>query len=221
MADLYRFLDRLKHNNTREWFNAHRDEYDDLRRRFLEDLDRMLALMATWDTTFAGMKASEGVWRINRDTRFSLDKSPYKTHFSAGYSRGGRKSIYAGYFLDLGYPRDYETGLYVGKWMYPTPVMTKLRKAIVDNIEEFEEIIHDPALLANFPSWCSDSLKKAPKGWDPAHPNIDLLRLVTLARHSEKGFDYYNDPAWPEKTAEIFHTASPLINFINYSIDED
>lgn len=83
MHELHRFLGELAVNNNREWFAANRQRYDCLRQSWLDDVDRLIAAMAQWEPAVAGFTARDVTYRIYRDTRFSPDKSPFKTYFSS------------------------------------------------------------------------------------------------------------------------------------------
>lgn len=223
---LYSFLNELKANNNREWFKARKAEYDDLRQLWLADIDRLLAHMAQWWPELHGLTASQCAYRIYRDTRFSHDKTPYKEYFSAGFSPRGRKAHEAGYYLQMGpgaMSSDVESGLYGGVWCPDGPVLKKLRKAIVDNIEEFEEIVNTPAMLRDFPGWCTTTamLKTVPKGYDKNHPQAHLLRMKEFGKFHPTPEAFYLDPAWPERTSDLFHTLKPLVDFLHYSIYEE
>lgn len=220
IKSLYDFLDRLSANNNRPWFEDHRSEYDTLRQHWLADLDRMISLMARWDPELASQTARSCAYRIYRDTRFSKDKTPYKTLFSASVARGGRKSPYAGYYIEIGNAQNYDQGLYGGLWCPSPEILRKMRHAIVDNIEEWEEIVNSPTMLRDFPQWCVTSLKTIPKGWDRDHPQREYLRMTNYGRFHPCTRDFFMDPAWPEHAAELFHSLSPLIRFLNYTIDE-
>ena len=203
---LYDFLDGLSRNNDRPWFQAHKDTYDELRLAWLADVDRMISLMAAWDPRLSGCEGR---------------KAMYKTHFAAALSPMGLRDRGAGYYIQLGTGKQVDSGLYGGIWCPPMPELTKLRRAIADNIEEFEEITSDKKMLCYFPDWVGDTLKTVPKGWDRNHPLAALLRRKDYGREHPVGRDFYMDPSWPEKAAEIFHTIAPLVEFINYSLYEE
>lgn len=218
MKELYRFLGELAVNNNKEWFAANRQRYDRLRQLWLDDVDRLIAAMAQWEPAVAGFTARDVTYRIYRDTRFSPDKSPLKTYFSSAPGPYGRHSARAGYYLETGV--DGRNGLYGGLWCPEPQVLKKMRRAIVDNIEEFESIIEQPDLVRYFPQWCGQQLKTVPKGWDRDHPQAPLLRLKDYGRVSQVDYDYFMDPSWPEITAERFKALKPLVDFLNYTIDE-
>lgn len=220
MPHLYEFLMQVAANNNRPWFQEHRAIYDELRTLWLADLDRLIALITQWEPEMASQTARTATYRFNRDTRFSTDKSPYKTFFSAAFCIYGRKADRAGYYLQIGTSRD--EGLYGGIWMPEAPVLKKLRRAVVDNYEELEEILARPQMRRWWPEWCTGgSLKTVPKGWDRNHPLAHLLRLRQYGRECAVDRKFFCSPDWVERTAERFHALKPLIDFLNYSIDEE
>ncbi|MCC8174823.1 MAG: DUF2461 domain-containing protein [Bacteroidales bacterium] len=220
---LYRFLGELSMNNNRPWFQQHKAEFDELRALWLADLDRLIAAIAEWDPETGRYSGRESAYRIYRDTRFSLDKTPYKTYFSAAFSPGGRKSDLPGYYLHMG-PRlsqeGYPSGVYGGLWCPEGSVLKKLRRAIVDNIEEWEEILAEPELRRLYPGWVGETLKTAPAGWPKEHPQIEYLRLKEYGKFHQLDEEFFTDPAWPERTAELLRPLKPLIDFLAYSMTE-
>lgn len=100
-------------------------------------------------------------------------------------------------------------------------MLSKIRHAIVDNCEEFEEIINSPDIRKLYPGWLGDKLKTAPKGWPKDHPSIDLLRLKCYGKFHHCNRSYFEDDRWYERAAEDFLVLKPLIDFLNYSLDED
>lgn len=223
MTELYRFLDEVRINNNREWFTANRARYDALRAAWTDDLNRLIAHMTVWEPGMASQSASTASYRFYRDTRFSTDKSPYKTYFSALLSPEGRKTEKASYYLHVGPdPQPIGgAGIYGGSWNQPTRMLNKLRRAIVDNIEEFEEIVNAPGVRRYFPGWYGDRLKSMPQGWPKNHPQAELLRLKEYGMYSPAGIEFFSDPAWPEAAAERMRLLKPLLDFINYSMWEE
>lgn len=224
MKRLYDFLRRLNQNNNREWFKANKAEYEELRQLWLFDIDRLIAIMTEWWPELAGLAAKQCVYRIYRDTRFSQDKTPLKTYFSAGFSATGRSAHGAGLYLQVGpgnLDNNIESGLFGGVWCPDSSTLKKLRKAIVDNIEEFEEIIHAPEIEKFYPGWCGETLKTVPKGYDRNHPQAGLLRLKDYGKFHPTPEKFYAGPSWVERTSELFSYLKPLIDFLDYSIKEE
>lgn len=220
ISDIYDFLADVAANNNRPWFYANRGRYDDLRARWYDDLEHLIACMSQWEPGMKTQTASTASYRFSRDTRFSPDKSPYKVYFSAALSPFGRKTIMSGYYLQVDV-RPGENGLYAGLYCPEQPLLKKLRHAIVDNIEEFEEIVNEPRFAARYPGWVGQRLKSAPQGWPKDHPQIELLKLKDYGRFAPCDHSYFTDPRWYERAAEDFLLARPLIDFLNYSIAEE
>lgn len=214
---LFDFLTRLAENNDRTWFAANRAEYDSLRADWLTKIQRIINALAVNDPTLRGVQASDCAYRIYRDTRFSHDKTPYKTYFSALISPTGRHCDRACYYVHIGAD---ECAVYGGVWCPETPILKKLRRAIIDNIEEFREITEAPEVEALYPGWYGRKLKTAPKGYDRDHPDIDLLRLTEFGKEHRLDRDFFDDPEWPEKIAAMLQVLKPMNDFLNYSIDE-
>lgn len=215
------FLHRLSLNNNRPWFQAHKAEFDDLRAIWLDDLARIIAAMAEWEPAIGRLTPRQATYRIYRDTRFSPDKTPYKVYFSAAFNPTGYKSHAPGYYLQLDC-RPGESGLYGGIWCPPAPVLNKLRKAIVDNAEEWEAVTDTPEIRRLYPGWCSSSsLKTVPKGWNRDHPMAPILRLKDYGKYHPLDSEFFSRPDWPEQAAGLFRPLKPFIDFLQYSIDEE
>lgn len=212
------FLNQLAVNNDRRWFAAHRDEYEQMRGGWIADVDRFIAACTLWEPAYGHLSAVDCIYRIYRDTRFSPDKTPYKTHMGAYLSPRGRRINMAGVYIQAGGDMN---GLYSGLWMPQSDELRKLRHAIVDNIEEFEAIINEPTFKSRFPKWSGPQLKTIPKGWPREHPQAHLLRLLSYGVQLEVNDSFWDDPAWPERAAELLAPTKPLLDFLNYSLFEE
>ncbi|MCM1033895.1 MAG: DUF2461 domain-containing protein [Odoribacter sp.] len=214
------FLEELSLNNNRPWFQAHKDEYERVRAGWLASLDRFIAACSQWEPAYGRHTAAECSYRIYRDTRFSPDKTPYKTYFSAALSPRGRKSAMAGIYISAGIDPQ-NNGIWGGLWCPDAAALRKMRHAIVDNIEEWEEIISSPQLEKLFPGWCGKTLKTIPKGWERDHPQAIYLRMLDYGKEHTVDRDFWSDYSWPERAAEIARPLKPLLDFINYSLFEE
>lgn len=99
MKEILDYLSRLRENNNREWFQAHKEEYDRLRPLFVEKIQELIQQISQFDEDIVGLEAKNCMYRIYRDIRFSPDKTPYKSYMSAYMAKGGRKSLRAGYYF--------------------------------------------------------------------------------------------------------------------------
>lgn len=232
IPDLYAFLREVGARQDRQWFKENKSRYDDLRALWINDIDLLIRQCSEFWPELRSQTGATSVYRIYRDTRFSPDKTPYKTYFSATVNPYGRSSFGAhqpGYYIQAGPVSDKAPaagegapfhGIYGGVWAPEAPVLKKLRKAIIDNIDEFNDIIHEPRLLELYPDWYGDRLKTVPKGYPKDHPYAHILRLKDYGRYLPLTEAFFCDPAWPEVAAEHLRVLYPLIAFLDYSIHE-
>ncbi len=217
MKALYAFLNELAANNDRAWFAANKTRYDSLRAWWISRLQILINEMACFDHSLAHIEAKDCLYRIYRDTRFSTDKTPYKTYFSALISPTGRHCDRACYYFHQGID---ESMLCAGIWCPEPKILRKLRKAIIDNVEEFRSITETPEIEKHFPGWFGPQLKTAPKGYDRNHPDIDLLRLTEYGKCCILPQSFFDTEGWQKRAAQLFALLKPMNDFLNYSIDE-
>lgn len=218
MKDVFDYLRRLSANNNRPWFTENRAEFDALRERWYGYLERIIAAFAKEEPSVRYLQPKDAAYRIYRDTRFSNDKTPYKTYFSACISAAGRRNTGADWYLHFA-PGD--SCVFGGIWNPDALQLKKLRKAIVGNIEEFREITESPVVKAEFPEWWGRRLKTAPKGYDRNHPEIELLRLLEYGRAHYLPDEFFHRDGWQEEMAHKALILKPLIDFLNYSLTEN
>ncbi|MBD5170588.1 MAG: DUF2461 domain-containing protein [Bacteroidales bacterium] len=218
MIDRIKFFEHLRQNNNREWFAEHRAEYDEIRREWIDGINTVHALVSeAWPEV---RHATPKTFRIYRDTRFSTDKTPYKTHISSSIAPPGSNVHLPGAYIESGLSAE-DSGVFIGIWCPEAPVLKKLRHAIVDNIEEWEEIVHDPELNRYYGDWIGQRLKTAPKGWPKDHPQIEYLRLKHIGKASGLTRREFADPAWPRLVADRIIAGLPLLRFLHYSLTEE
>ncbi len=215
--ELFRFFRDLKENNTREWFQANKSRYESQVREpllnFVTDFGMRLPEISAHYIADA-RKSGGSLFRINRDVRFSKDKSPYKTHAGLQFRHESAKDVHApGFYLHLE-PGGVFVG--VGIWHPQTKTLNKIRDAIVEKPEQWQTIKADKN-LAGF-EFEGDSLKRAPKGYDPDHPLIeDLRRKDFIAGAALSEADVCNS-AFIDQFADYCRKTSPFMEFLTTSI---
>jgi len=174
------FLSDLKRHNEREWFIKNRKRYDDAKADFESFVQALINGIAEFDPIFIGLEVKSCTYRINRDIRFSNDKSIYKTHLGAFIVRGGKKNgdRYSGYYMHV------EPGgssmIAGGAYMPPMPWLTAIREKIDEQGEKLVQIINDKEFKKYFGSLEGEKLKSSPKGYPRDHPHIELLKLKSF-----------------------------------------
>lgn len=220
IPELLDFLAQLSENNNRPWFKENKGRFDALRSQWMADMEKLRGLMMEWEPELARQPFENCIYRIYRDTRFSPDKTPYKTYVSAIFSRYGRKSYQACYYFQLGVD-EATTGLYGGMWCPPSDCLRRVRSEIVANIEEFRGILDNSEFAANYPGWIGESLKTVPKGWDRNHPDADLLRLKDFGKFHHCSREFFLQSDWVEQTSELFRLLKPFNDFLNFSLESE
>jgi uncharacterized protein (TIGR02453 family) len=166
------FLDELRSNNSKAWFDAHRKEYETARGVFEDLVGEVLHRLSQIEDV-GSLTAKDCIFRINRDVRFSKDKTPYKTNFGAVIAQGGRKQTGSGLYVGI----EPDDSFVAGGAYAPIPEeLQRIRRSIADNPAEFQAILAAKDFQHYFGEMKGEALKTAPKGFDAAHPAIDLLR---------------------------------------------
>jgi uncharacterized protein (TIGR02453 family) len=170
--DIFSFLKQLKKNNHRDWMQEHKKQYqanEKLLKQFYADVES--------DLNKADEISKVKVFRINRDIRFSKDKTPYNTHRSVSFSRAGAHRR-GGYYLRLEPGKTAMAGGFFG----PEPAdLLRIRKEFEMDASEIREILNNKRFKEAFAGFNQEyKVKTAPKGFSKDHPNIDLIRLKSF-----------------------------------------
>ena len=185
-----RFLEDLKFNNNREWFNDNRKRYDEARAAFEALVADVMAQFKPVDD-LGKTAVKDCIYRINRDVRFTKDKSPYKTNFGALIGNGGRKSTGRTYYINLEAGESFVAG---GVYDPQPEEIKRIRAAIAENPDKLRSIIKNRNFAHFFGEVRGEQLKSAPKGYASDHPAIDLLKYKQfLALHLMSDEDVLKD----------------------------
>jgi uncharacterized protein (TIGR02453 family) len=214
----FSFLSSLKKNNDRDWFLAHRETYLEARSEFESLVGELIRRVASFDGSVAGADPAKCVFRIFRDTRFSKDKSPYKTNFGAQIgARPNRFQERAGYYLHIEPGNCFLGG---GAYMPTAPWLKKIRGAIAEDGAFFRRLITVPAFKKQFGTMEGETLKKAPQGFPPDHPHIGLLRHKDfLALRRLKDAEALA-PHFAKEAAASFKALQPFNRFLNDVLED-
>jgi uncharacterized protein (TIGR02453 family) len=217
--DVLQFLSELTINNNREWFAENKDRYDRLRLGF-EQLGRDLILeISKFDDEIKHVEVKDCVFRIYRDTRFSHDKTPYKTHMGIFIATaGGRKSQRGGYYLHLDPAGSFVAA---GVWCPDANLLKALRQSVYDNIEEMNEIRFNPDFAKYFNSFYEDDkLKTVPRGFPKDFADAELLKLKHYMVEYKLDKTILGADDFVARVGAILQCAYPLNQFLNYTVDE-
>lgn len=218
MEEVLSFLKELSLNNNKEWFEANKSRYlvvKDFVENFAQEL---INGISAFDDNAKYLTPKDCTYRIYRDTRFSLDKTPYKTHIGIFINPPfGKKSYRMGYYLHIE-PDNCSIG--VGNVCLPPKLITGIRESIRDNIEEYLEIIENQEFKKYFRKVGENPVKTAPKGFSKDWEYIHLVRPKDYYTSHPLKLKEVTAKNFSKKATEIFRTGKPLMDFINFTIDE-
>ena len=214
------FLRNLKKNNKKEWFDANRTKYESSKKD-VEDLSvEIIKRLSHTDDSIAHLQPKDCMFRINRDVRFSKDKSPYKTNMGVYFSKGGKKGINAGYYFHLEPGSSFVAG---GLWMPMPPELKKVRQEIDYSWAEFSKITGSKKFKSVFGDLDMSNefaLSRPPKGYEADNPAISYLKLKSfIATTKIKDADLTSKDLVKKVTVH-FESLKPLIDFLNRAIEE-
>jgi uncharacterized protein (TIGR02453 family) len=211
LGPLFSFLEDLGKHNNKAWFDAHRPAYEAGREAFEQFTSYVIDQLRESDQLEA-LSARECISRINRDIRFSKDKSPYRTNLWASIAPGGRKATRLGYHIAVGPGHSIVAG---GLYMPMPDQLARFRSAIDEDAAAFKKITSKRAFVENFGTVEGERLKTAPQGYDRGHPEINLLQLkqVTAVRR-------FTDkealaPDFPAAAVTVCRAMRPFLDYLN------
>lgn len=218
MEEILGFLRRLHDHNDREWFDAHRDEWTRAKRRFAAFTERLIAGIAAFDPSVRGLRPQDCTYRIARDTRFSADKTPYKTHVGAFVAPRGKKSGFAGYYLHLEPSCDGMLGgslLAAGLYCPEPHVLRSVREEILDHGDELTRAI---GRADGFRLDTSESLKRIPSGFAAGSEYAELLKLKDFYIEKPLGCVPSDADALLEYAVGEFRRTQPFVAQLNRAV---
>ncbi|GAB3988061.1 DUF2461 domain-containing protein [Spirosoma daeguense] len=217
-SDTITFLANLKSNNDKLWFTENRDAYEAARADFLELVTITLAGLEQTDPEIgaSNLKPKSCMFRINRDVRFSANKSPYKTNFGAWFNAGGKNSRSAGYYLNIEPGNVFVAG---GMYMPDTDVLATIRQEIDYNLPAFEAILAEPTFHTYFSGLSRETaLQRPPKGYDATNPAIEYLKLKSFTVSHSLPDATLTTPTLTKTVQAAFASLQPLVHYLNRAL---
>jgi len=214
------FLKDLAKNNNRDWFAENRKQYEAAKREF-ESLTADLIKGVSAFAPLPNTQPKDCIFRINRDVRFSKDKSPYKQWFSAALGPGGRHSGRTDFYLHI---QAGESFLGAGMWAPEPKHLAKFRQEIDFNPQVLKGIIEAPDFRAYFPEISGESLKRAPKGYVEEHPDIALMKrkqLFFMHKYTDEEVMSPHFAAAVVKGCQLIKPYCDYLNFLFFDEEEE
>ncbi|HKX56618.1 MAG TPA: DUF2461 domain-containing protein [Xanthomonadales bacterium] len=213
-ADFFRFYEQLRRNNERDWFNTNKERFQ---QSVLEPMSAFItalqpSLAAISKHYIADPKPNGGsMFRIYRDTRFSKDKTPYKTHAACHFRHAAGKDAHApGFYVHIDQDEVFFGG---GIWQPPAPQLNRIRDFIADNARSWARI-KNARKVQQAGGIKGEGLQRPPRGFDEQHLHIEDLKRKSFYIMSEAGPKDPSGAAFVEQVAQGFARAAPLNRFI-------
>lgn len=215
MREIIDFLSELHDNNNREWFEANRPRYKAVKAKMDEVAAKFIEAVASFDPAVEGLRVQDCTYRIYRDTRFTKDKSPYKTWFGVYVCPRGKRSGFSGYYMHIE-PAENHYMICTGAYC-PTPGEQKsVREEFMTEGEAFVETIR---AAEGFELDWSDAYKRVPRGWSAEDEFAEYYRLRNYLVVKMVDEEYFTADGYFERVAEDFRRTKPFNDTLNRAIE--
>lgn len=216
--DTLSFIKDVAENNNREWFAENKHRYEESKANVLELVASIIPELSKIDPFISpDLDPKKCLLRIYRDVRFSKNKDPYKNNFGMWFSSKSKGGNEPGYYLHIQPGLSFIAG---GYWMPDAAHLKLIRQEIDYNIGDFKDIINNKNFKTQFKFGGGAALKNAPKGYDPADPNIEYLKLKSFEASMNLNDEEFLKPDIVNKLVSSFSTVSPLVAFLRNAIEQ-
>jgi uncharacterized protein (TIGR02453 family) len=214
--EYHKFFRGLARNNNKEWFDKNRKTYDQyVKEPFHAFVEEMIVRIHA-DNPDILITASEAIFRINRDIRFSKDKTPYKTHLSAFISPGGKKAKdEPGFYFQLGVDG---IRIYSGIYLPDKAKLEKVRRFIANNLHEFDKIIENKNFVAKYGGILGEKHKRVPPEFKEASEKQPLIANKNYYVTTTLDTTFITKDKLSEILMEYYFAVKPLLVFFTNSL---
>jgi uncharacterized protein (TIGR02453 family) len=216
--DSLEFLEDLKTNNNRDWFLDNKKRYEVFKKDYHQLVSGFLDTMKPLDASLEMLEVKNCTFRINRDIRFSKDKSPYKSHLGIWISSGTKGHNRAGYYIHIEKGASFIAG---GYYAPEAEDLKKVRKEIAYFHEDLEKILHNKDFKKEFGDFDRNEksmLKNAPRGYEKDHTAIELLKLKSFETSKKFDVSEVTKKDFVSKMSKKLIILKPLNRFINRAL---
>jgi len=217
-SSTFRFLSELKKHNDRSWMEQHKQEYLQARDSMLAFVGNLIRETGRLEPDILLLEPAKCIFRINRDTRFSANKDPYKTNMGAFMNKGGKKIQTAGYYVHIEPGESFIAG---GLYMPMPEQLAAIRQEIDYNYEQWNTILKQKSFRQYFPDGIDKehTLSRPPKGYDAENPALEFLKLKSYTVSHPVKDSFFQKPGAVAETVSIFKAMQPMIRFLNQALD--
>jgi uncharacterized protein (TIGR02453 family) len=215
------FLEDLIANNNTDWMHANKKRYDNYKKDYHSYIASLLAEMKPLDKSLEPLEVKNCTFRINRDIRFSKDKSPYKTNMGVWFTQNKFRKNSPGYYIHFEKGNSFIAG---GVWCPEPEELKKIRKEIAFFYEDLEAIVTNKTFKTEFKALTRDennTLKKAPKDFESTHPAIEFLKLKSFTASEKIEDTLFTNKDFCKIVAQKLIVLKPLNDFLNRALETE
>ncbi|MFZ4106041.1 DUF2461 domain-containing protein [Flavobacterium sp.] len=215
------FLSDIIANNNTEWMHANKKRYESYKKDYHSFISSILAEMKPLDKSLEPLEVKNCTFRINRDIRFSKDKSPYKTNMGVWMSQDKNRKNAPGYYIHFEAGNCFVAG---GVWCPEAGELKQIRKEIEFFHEDLESIVSNKNFQKEFNQLDrgeNNVLKKAPKDFDPNHPAIEFLKLKSFTSSHKIIESLFSEADFSKKIAKKLVALKPLNDFLRRALETE
>jgi uncharacterized protein (TIGR02453 family) len=219
METALKFLKQLGKNNDKSWFDANRKTYETARQEYIDLIDQVIKGLKKTDPAIGEQTGKSCLFRINRDIRFSKDKSPYKTNFGASINAHGRSSMMPGYYVHLEPGKSFVGG---GLYMAEPAMIKKIRQEIDYCFDEFKTILNAPAFKKSYGDlYAGEDVKlvRVPQGYEKDNPAAEYLKLKSWIVMRPVTDEEMKSPKAASMLIGHLEAMQPLLKFLNKALE--
>jgi uncharacterized protein (TIGR02453 family) len=219
--DAVQFLSDLVANNNTEWMHANKKRYESFKKDYHNYIASLLAEMKPLDKTLEPLEIKNCTFRINRDIRFSKDKSPYKTNIGVWFTQNKFRKNSPGYYIHFEKGNSFIAG---GVWCPEPNELKQIRKEIAFFHDDLEAIVKDKKFKSEFGALTRDdnnTLKKAPKDFEPNHPAIEFLKLKSFTASAKIDDKLFLDKDFSKIVSQKLIALKPMNDFLNRALETE
>jgi uncharacterized protein (TIGR02453 family) len=215
------FLEDLIANNNTEWMHSNKKRYENYKKDYHNFIASILSEIKPLDKSLEPLEVKNCTFRINRDIRFSKDKSPYKTNMGVWFSQNKFRKNSPGYYIHFEKGNSFIAG---GVWCPEPNELKQIRKEIAFFYEDLEAIVTNKNFKTEFEALTRDennALKKAPKDFDANHPAIEFLKLKSFTASKKIDDKLFTDINFSKIVAQKLIVLKPMNNFLKRALETE
>ncbi len=215
------FLEDLIANNNTEWMHANKKRYESYKKDYHNFIASILTEIKPLDKSLEPLEIKNCTFRINRDIRFSRDKSPYKTNMGVWFTQNKNRKNSPGYYIHFEKGKSFIAG---GVWCPEPNELKKIRKEIEFFYDDLEKIVSNATFKKEYKEMTREEnnmLKKAPKDFDPNHPAIEFLKMKSYTASQKIEDSLFSQPNFSKKIAEKLIVLKPMNDFLKRALETE